>query len=374
MSSPRSLLWAIVLTVACGTAEPEVGPSDGFVLADVADVAAAASWPGLPTDVPTTLGAYGFFEADALASERPVPGVIAYDVNAPLWSDRAVKHRFIALPPGGAMVFDPDGVFDLPVGAVLIKSFGFPLSFDDPASPVRLVETRLLVHEAAGWRPQIYLWNAEQTEATRLVPGRIIPVEYELGGVKESHSYVVPNSNQCKDCHAKEKTVGPIGITARQLDREVGNTSQLNALEAAGALTGVSGTWTPLEDPYGDGALDARARAWLDANCGHCHRPGGEGGPSGLVLEANATASDLGACKTPVAAGPASGDAQYDIFPGEPDASILVKRITTLDPGNKMPELPNLLPDEAGIALIRAWILAMDGAGCDATGLPTEGQ
>ena len=42
---------------------------------------------------PPTLGAFGFF-ADA-ARQVPAPGVIAYELNTPLWSDGAEKLRFI---------------------------------------------------------------------------------------------------------------------------------------------------------------------------------------------------------------------------------------------------------------------------------------
>jgi len=54
-----------------------------------------------------------------------------------------------------------------------------------------------------------------------------------------------------------------------------------------------------------------------------------------------------------------------DILPGQPDNSIMVYRISTLDPEIKMPELPNLEVDEAGVALIREWISAMEPVGCD---------
>ena len=36
----------------------------------------------------------------------------------------------------------------------------------------------------------------------------------------------------------------------------------------------------------------------------------------------------------------------------------------TTDPELKMPELPNLQPDDEGVALIREWIAAMDGDAC----------
>jgi hypothetical protein len=44
-------------------------------------------------------------------------------------------------------------------------------------------------------------------------------------------------------------------------------------------------------------------------------------------------------CKRPVAAGRGSGGRDFAIAPGEPDASILVYRMESTDPGIAMPEL-----------------------------------
>jgi hypothetical protein len=106
--------------------------------------------------------------------------------------------------------------------------------------------------------------------------------------------------------------------------------------------------------------LERRARAYLDANCSHCHRPGGEAGSTALDLRAETEdAFKLGTCRTPVAAGPGSGQHRYDIVPGDPDASIMVFRMESTDPELKMPELPTLTSDAAGTALVREWIAAM---------------
>ena len=120
-----------------------------------------------------------------------------------------------------------------------------------------------------------------------------------------------------------------------------------------------------LVDPFGDAPLEQRARAYLDANCSHCHRAGGNGGPSGLVLLASETeATKLGVCKAPIAAGPGSGDRLYDIVPGRPDDSILVLRMESTNPEVKMPEIPNRFPHDSGVELIRAWISNMPEQDC----------
>jgi hypothetical protein len=112
------------------------------------------------------------------------------------------------------------------------------------------------------------------------------------------------------------------------------------------------------------GTLDQRARAWLEGNCAHCHSPDGLARTTGLTLwAAESSPVNYGICKPPVAAGPATGGRQWDIVPGNPDASILVYRIESTTPGVAMPEIGRSVVHAEGVALIRQWISAMSG-GC----------
>jgi hypothetical protein len=42
----------------------------------------------------------------------------------------------------------------------------------------------------------------------------------------------------------------------------------------------------------------------------------------------------------------------------------MIFRMSSTDPEIKMPEIPNLLPDEQGVALISAWIQSLSPSGC----------
>jgi len=107
-------------------------------------------------------------------------------------------------------------------------------------------------------------------------------------------------------------------------------------------------------------AIALRARGYLDVNCAHCHRPGGAADTSGLDLRwGQAEPVRYGVEKRPVAAGRASADLQFDIAPGAPDASILVHRLESTDPGTMMPELGRSLVDREGLAVVRQWIAEM---------------
>jgi mono/diheme cytochrome c family protein len=113
-----------------------------------------------------------------------------------------------------------------------------------------------------------------------------------------------------------------------------------------------------------DGTLDTRARAYLHVNCAHCHNPAGPAHTSGLDLRW--TVDDpvqWGVRKRPVAAGRASAGMDFSIAPGDPDHSILLHRMESLDPGVMMPELGRQTVDARGVALIRDWIAGMDESG-----------
>ena len=84
---------------------------------------------------------------------------------------------------------------------------------------------------------------------------------------------------------------------------------------------------------------------------------------SGLDLSIEATSGpELGVCKLPIAAGSGTGGRLFSIVPGDPDASILLHRVETTNPGAMMPELGRSLQHREGAELLREWIAEMDGA------------
>ncbi|MFZ1680013.1 MAG: hypothetical protein WAT70_03245, partial [Rhizobiaceae bacterium] len=104
----------------------------------------------------------------------------------------------------------------------------------------------------------------------------------------------------------------------------------------------------------------ARARAWLDVNCAHCHRREGPASNSGLFLTYDETdRTALGINKRPVAAGRATGDLEFDIVPGDPEASLLLRRVESAEAGVMMPEIGRSLVDKEAVALLRSWIATM---------------
>lgn len=329
-----------------------------------------------PVSVDTTakafdkLSEYNFFIGD-MKNLTPNDGVLPYDLNTPLFTDYAHKQRFVWMPAGVSGEYHDTNSFDLPVGAVLIKNFYYPHDFRDESKGRRIMETRLLVHTEKGWDARPYIWNEEQTEATLEVAGGKFDISWiHYDGSEKSTNYVIPNKNQCKGCHEFEGTLTPIGPKAKHLNKDYayaeGSQNQLAKWASMGYLTGCpapeSAPKTAIWDDPSSGSLEDRARAWLDINCAHCHNAGGPANTSGLLLNIEETDHTImGFCKTPVAAGRGSGGMKYDIVPGNPDSSIIVYRMASLDPGIMMPELGRKMVHEEGLALVKEWIASLEG-------------
>ncbi|GAB3018918.1 SO2930 family diheme c-type cytochrome [Spirosoma pulveris] len=319
--------------------------------------------------IPEKLSDYGFFTGNPV-EQKPAAGVVPYALNTPLFSDYAEKLRFVKLPAGRSVAYNDSSVLNFPEGTTLIKTFYYPADFRNPAKGRRLMETRLLVHQASGWKAFDYVWNDEQTDAFLEVAGDTKTVSYiDADGQIQQHPYTIPNLNQCKGCHNRNEVMTPIGPSVRQLNGNlaygsVGTENQLTHWQKAGMLAGLPSLANcpkaPVWNDPQTGSLNDRARIWLDINCAHCHNPKGPAMTSGLNLSLTETdPTALGILKTPVAAGRGSGGHPYDIVPGKPEESILIYRLSSTDPGVMMPELGRKTAHRESLALLRDWIKAM---------------
>jgi uncharacterized repeat protein (TIGR03806 family) len=323
----------------------------------------------VPQEVPyPKLSDYAFFQGE-LAAMQPNDQVLPYNLNTPLFSDYALKARFVWMPPGVQATVNAEGSLEFPNNAVLIKNFYYPADFRKPEGKRDLVETRLLFKTQNTWKAYTYIWNDEENDAELNIVGDIKSVAWkDQQGSKQSLQYVVPNKNQCKSCHHQDQALLPIGPKVRNLNRTLlypdGSTeNQLSKWQkmgylAAGDYASRFATLANWEDEKSP--LAERALAYLDVNCGHCHSLQGGAHMSGLYL--NYGQSDkmhLGLNKPPVAAGRGSGDRKFDIVAGHPEASILLYRMEADDPGVMMPELGRAKLHKEGIKLIEAWIESM---------------
>lgn len=357
-------LAALAAAAGCGGDDGGDGPAE-----DRCDPA-PGDGPGFVVGGPMCrlLSSYRLFED--LPAQAPAPGVEPYELNSPLFSDYAEKYRFLWIPEGAAATWHDDESFAFPPGTILVKTFAYPRDLRDPGGARDLIETRLLLRHADRWEAASYVYDEDEREARLAIAGAVVDATWiHTDGQPRDNAFVVPDKNQCKNCHAElDDVLGALGPKARHLHRD----GQLEAMIAAGRLTGAPdpAAWprSPVWDDPSDGTLDERARAWLEINCAHCHNPRGAARTSGLDLRAaQDTPFAFGVCKPPVAAGGGSGGRQYSIVPGEPDASILVYRLESSDPEVMMPELGRNLVHAESVALIRAWIEAMEPVGCGGT-------
>jgi hypothetical protein len=109
--------------------------------------------------------------------------------------------------------------------------------------------------------------------------------------------------------------------------------------------------------------LDARARSYVDANCGHCHNANAAADWSGLYLDfENTDTGRLGVCKPPSSAGDTGGD-MFDLVPGDSAHSVIVYRMQLTNSPYRMPEASRV-PDPTGIDVVSQWIGAMTPVTC----------
>ncbi len=317
--------------------------------------------------------------------------VVAYDLNTQLFSDYALKQRAIYVPPGASLAYDAELAFTAPVGTVIIKNFAFPGDFRAPTQDVTLIETRLLIRYADGWRPLPYIWDDAQQDAVLSPAGDVRAISFtDVDGQAQTSNYLVPQKNQCETCHARKPSetgapeIVPIGVKARHLNRTygyggaVGEVNQLDHMRALGLLADAPPAesipaaydFRAIEaggvDAIPATDVDAAARTYLDINCAHCHDPSGvQGITSQLFLgHDNTDLFRLGVCKRPGSAGAGTGGFEFDIVPGDPDTSILYFRLHTEDVGAMMPLLGRSLTHTRGSELIHAWIAAMPPQDC----------
>ena len=71
------------------------------------------------------------------------------------------------MPKGKKAIFKINDVYQFPVGSVLVKTFSYTMQDGQK----KKLETRLLLHQEAGWKAHTYVWNEAQDKALLKVAG-----------------------------------------------------------------------------------------------------------------------------------------------------------------------------------------------------------
>jgi uncharacterized repeat protein (TIGR03806 family) len=324
-----------------------------------ANVARPIAPPGSAEPV-DRLSMLRIFQGD-LAQMRPRADFVAYDVNVSAYADGATKRRLVHVPPGTHARITEDR-WELPVGAYLVKTFSFPIDARIPTLGERLIETRFLVRTAEGFEASTYVWNDAQTDAVVSAGDLDVPVSWiDAQGKPHQQTYHVPGTSECESCHAGR----PLGWRSRQLDRATtyadGTHDQISHLRALGIVEGALPAHLVLSASAGSASLDARARSYLDANCGHCHGVGGSAEGTGLFWGLEQTIPE----KRPDCRATREVDGRDRVLvPGHPKASEFLARMRSSDPDVRMPRGPNQIVDRAGLELLTAWVASLLPVDC----------
>jgi putative heme-binding domain-containing protein len=336
-----------------------------------------------PAKFPRTLSATGLFK-DAQA-HAPADGVYSFDINAKQWQDYATSEYLVALPGTSAatdyankkhlandVTWNPIHVH-LPKDGVLVKTISLEMERGNPASR-RRIETQLLHFDGDAIQGYTYAWRDDQTDAD-LVPAdggekQLAVKDERFGGVRPQ-TWTFASRVQCGQCHNAWAGY-TLAFNREQLNREKDGKNQLTRLGELGLLNRVDDKERPLKpftadelkkvrkypDPT-DTSLSVadRARSYLNANCGHCHRFGGGGSVEFHVnLDADVKDKHLWDAK------PTRGDFGIPdariLAPGDPERSVLYYRMAKFGSG-RMPHLGSEFPDEDGLRLVRDWIASL---------------
>lgn len=331
--------------------------------------------PCIPDDEPhSRLSDYRFYRGE-LSLLNPSGNLLPYDLNTQLFSDYAQKLRLVYVPEHSVTEYKQDGVFDFPVGSVLVKNFFYDRDLRNPAAGRTILETRILMHQNEGWTAETYVWNEEQNEARLKQTGDSKNISWIDGeGNRRTVNYLIPTKNDCKTCHSKNGRLVPLGPEALNLNKPYmytdGEENQLVKWRTAGLLRGnfdpESISKMPVWDDSSTGTPEQRARAYLHVNCSNCHNPAGSASNTALFLEyREENALNLGICKMPISAGSGSGGLKYNIVPGEPEQSILVYRMASTKPAVRMPEIGRTMVHDEAVELIREWIKSLPSSTCN---------
>lgn len=121
----------------------------------------------IDTDFPDTLSETGIFSD--LSTLAPNPGVVAYGVNLPFWSDHAHKQRWFAIKNTTDLIsYSENEPWGFPNGMIWVKHFDLEMERGNPASKKR-IETRVIVRNQSGKTSPVTLLS-EGSPLRYLVP------------------------------------------------------------------------------------------------------------------------------------------------------------------------------------------------------------
>jgi hypothetical protein len=282
----------------------------------------------------------------------------------------------MALPGTTQIEFVEYDTWKFSEGAVLAQTLTLDLEAGNTRSRKR-IETRVLLFQQNEWAGYTYVWNDEETDAQLVDSGsderEFMIKDANAAGGKRSITWQIPSRADCLTCHSRQAGFA-LGLNTLQMNREHdygGVTSnQLTSLANLGVLKTEQrdgkgrkrrdlevGKLPRLSNPYDSVApLTNRIRAYLYANCSHCHTEAG-GGNSAMELRR----SKFEEMKI------INAQPQHDTFefpdarviaPGHPERSVMLRRLSQRGFG-QMPPLSITTVDERAVRMFEEWIRSL---------------
>ena len=318
-------------------------------------LAALATSPAAADTLPQHLadtGLYADFASKTIASD-----VHPFSPQYPLWSDGATKRRWIRLPRGSRIDATNPDAWVFPVGTRVWKEFAFG----------RRVETRLIARQANGkWLFATYRWNEDESDAV-LVPEK---GARHVAESKPGVPYDLPGVVECRACHESGLST-ILGFSALQLssDRDPNalhaippdpGSLDLDELLRRGWIRGLPKAIAAHPPRVRTASpIERTALGYLHANCSNCHNAQSLIADLRLsfVVHADGTPEALAtAVGQPSHYHPTGTTIQTRIVPGDPDASLVITRISNRGNVRQMPPMDSHLADVDAIALLGRWI------------------
>ncbi len=242
-----------------------------------------------PETLPAKLSQTGLYDNVASRARAVTAGIVAFEVNTPLWSDGAHKERFITVPAGFKVTPTDSDQYQFPDQTVLIKNFQIDSVYGDSTTRF-FIETRFLVIRQSQFGYQYlgvsYKWYRDQTDAELVsqTSGLDTVHQVKFAGAAKGKRWRYPSQADCGACHFNR---GVLGFLTPQLNRPSKANPGINQLQAlvtaniltANPLAGKAGptfrwvglTETGVTPPSGISLVEWKARSYFAANCSQCH-------------------------------------------------------------------------------------------------------
>ena len=341
--------------------------------------ASVSAFLSMPTTfngtLPALLSETGAF--DDMTNRIPADGLIPYVPNTPLWSDGAVKSRYMALPNNGGLItpdeqiqFAPTNSWTFPAGTVFVKNFDLVVDETNANTPLRRLETRLLVRDINGAVYGVtYKWRPDNSDADLLLTSSNEDILITNASGVRTQTWYYPSPADCLTCHTPVANY-VLGVNTRQLNGNLAypatgvTDNQLRTLNRLGLFNpafdegGISNFDQMSALTNLTASLENRARSYLDANCAQCHQPGG----TGITFDAR---YDTPLALQNITNYPAAHSLGVDnakiIAPKDVWRSTIWERINTTNDLYKMPPLARSLIDTNAVQVFTDWINSLPG-------------